>query len=92
MIASPFGILFANEPSPGAVPLAAAVNQINMELSDRLAALQTGDYSAIETLEDLYHLFVRYAQVRQQAADHVQLVQQLRQGAVLVGIGMSTEI
>lgn len=28
--------------------LAAAVNQINMELSDRLAALQTGDYSAID--------------------------------------------
>ena len=47
VIASPFGILFANEPSPGAVPLAAAVNQINMELSDKLAALQTGDYSAI---------------------------------------------
>lgn len=39
VIASPFGILFANEPSPGAVPLAAAVNQINMELSDKLAAL-----------------------------------------------------
>ncbi len=48
VIASPFGILFANELSPGAVPLAAAVNQINMELSDRLAALQTGDYSAID--------------------------------------------
>ena len=48
VIASPFGILFANEPTPGAVPLAAAVNQINMELSDRLAALQTGDYSAID--------------------------------------------
>lgn len=47
VIASPFGILFANEPSPGAVPLAAAVNQINMELSDKLAALQAGDYSAI---------------------------------------------
>ena len=48
VIASPFGILFANEPTPGAVPLAAAVNQINMELSDRLAAMQTGDYSAID--------------------------------------------
>ena len=48
VIASPFGILFANELSPGAVPLAAAVNQINMELSDKLAALQTGDYSAID--------------------------------------------
>lgn len=48
VIASPFGILFANEPSPGAVPLNAAVNQINMELSDRLTVLQTGDYSAID--------------------------------------------
>lgn len=48
VIASPFGILFANEPSPGAVPLNAAVNQINMELSDKLAALQTGDYNAID--------------------------------------------
>ena len=48
VIASPFGILFANEPSPGAVPLNAAVNQINMELSDKLEVLQTGDYSAID--------------------------------------------
>ena len=48
VIASPFGILFANEPSPGAVPLNAAVNQINMELSDKLAALQAGDYNAID--------------------------------------------
>ena len=48
VIASPFGILFANELSPGAVPLAAAVNQINMELSDKLAALQAGDYNAID--------------------------------------------
>ncbi len=48
VIASPFGILFANEPSPGAVPLNAAVNQINMELSDKLEVLQVGDYSAID--------------------------------------------
>lgn len=48
VIASPFGILFANEPSPGAVPLNAAVNQINMELSDKLATLQAGDYSTID--------------------------------------------
>ena len=48
VIASPFGILFANEPSPGAVPLDAAVNQINMELSDKLEVLQAGDYSAID--------------------------------------------
>ena len=48
VIASPFSILFANEPSPGAVPLNAAVNQINMELSDKLEVLQAGDYSAID--------------------------------------------
>ena len=35
-------------PSPGAVPLNAAVNQINMELSDKLEVLQAGDYSAID--------------------------------------------
>lgn len=48
VIASPFGILFANEPSPGAVPLNAAVNQISMELSDKLEVLQAGDYSVID--------------------------------------------
>lgn len=48
VIASPFGILFANEPSPGAVPLNAAVSQINMELTDKLALLQTGTYDSID--------------------------------------------
>ncbi|MFG6351212.1 MAG: C40 family peptidase [Oscillospiraceae bacterium] len=48
VIASPFGIFFANEPSPGAVPLNAVVNQVNMELSDKLAALQSGSYSSID--------------------------------------------
>ena len=48
VIASPFGIFFANEPSPGAVPLSAVVNQVNMELSDKLAALQSGSYSSID--------------------------------------------
>ena len=48
VIASPFGILFTNEPSPGAAPLNAAVNQINIELSDKLEVLQAGDYSAID--------------------------------------------
>ena len=38
-----------------------------------------------QPLEHLYHFFVRYAQVRQQAAEHVQLAQQLRQGIALVG-------
>jgi len=32
VIASPFGLLFSNEPSPGAVPLNAAVTRINGEL------------------------------------------------------------
>lgn len=48
VIASPFGILFSNEPSPGAVPLNAAVSQINMELTDKLALLQSGDYDSID--------------------------------------------
>lgn len=48
VIASPFGILFANEPSPGAVPLNIAVSQINMELTDKLALLQSGTYDSID--------------------------------------------
>lgn len=48
VIASPFGILFANEPSPGAVPLNAAVSQINMELTDKLVLLQSGAYDSID--------------------------------------------
>lgn len=47
MIASPFGILFSNEPSRDAVPLNAAVSQINMELTDRLADLQAWEYDTI---------------------------------------------
>lgn len=48
VIASPFGILFANEPSLGAVPLNVAVSQINMELTDKLALLQSGTYDSID--------------------------------------------
>ena len=48
VIASPFGLLFSNEPSPGAVPLNAAVTQINVELTDKLSLLQTGDYNSID--------------------------------------------
>lgn len=48
VIASPFGLLFSNEPSPGAVPLNAAVTQINVELTDKLSLLQTGDYDSID--------------------------------------------
>ena len=49
LLASPFGILFSNEPSRDAVPISAAVAQINVELADRLEELQTGgDYDRIE--------------------------------------------
>lgn len=48
VIASPFGILFANEPSTGAVPLNVAVSQINMEMTDKLALLQAGTYDSID--------------------------------------------
>ena len=48
VIASPFGLLFSNEPSPGAVPLNAAVTQINVELTDKLSLLQAGDYDGID--------------------------------------------
>lgn len=47
VIASPFGILFANEPSTDAVSLNAAAAQISMELTDKLADLQAGDYDSI---------------------------------------------
>ncbi len=47
VIASPFGILFSNEPSRDAVPLNAAISQVNMELTDYLADLQDGDYDTI---------------------------------------------
>ena len=47
IIASPFGILFSNSPTPGATPLNIAVGQLNMELSNRLELLQTGSYDSI---------------------------------------------
>lgn len=46
--ASPFGILFSNEPSKDAVPLNAAISQLNMELTDTLAELQEGNYDTID--------------------------------------------
>lgn len=48
IIASPFGILFSNEPTPDAMPLNVAVGQLNMELSNKLETLQTGDYDSID--------------------------------------------
>lgn len=49
LLASPFGILFSNEPSRDAVPISAAVAQINIELTDRLEELQSGGgYDRVE--------------------------------------------
>ncbi len=48
IIVSPFGILFSNAPSRGAVPLNTAVAQIHMELNSMLDALQEGDYDGID--------------------------------------------
>lgn len=48
ILASPFGVLFSNEPTPGAVPLNVAVGQLNMELSNTLESLQDGDYDSID--------------------------------------------
>ena len=47
ILASPFGILFANEPSPDAIPLSSAVAQISMEFSTKLNELQEGEYENI---------------------------------------------
>ena len=49
IVASPFGILFSNESrEPGAVPISAAVAQVNYDFNERLEALQTAaDYDAI---------------------------------------------
>lgn len=47
ILASPFGILFSNEPSDGAIPLSSAVAQISMEYSTRLNELQEGEYENI---------------------------------------------
>lgn len=49
-LASPFGILFANEPAPNAIPLSAAVSQISAEFSARLEELQQGEYDEITVL------------------------------------------
>ena len=46
--ASPFGIFFSGEPTPGAMPLNVAVAQLNMELADTLESLQAGDYDSID--------------------------------------------
>ncbi|WP_253292677.1 C40 family peptidase [Intestinimonas sp. MSJ-38] len=48
VVASPFGILFSSEPSPGNVTLNVAVAQINAEYNERLEALQSGDYDSVQ--------------------------------------------
>lgn len=47
VMASPFGILFANEPTPDTIPLNAAAAQVSAELCDTLAELQAGGYDSI---------------------------------------------
>ena len=48
VMASPFGILFANEPTPDTIPLNAAVAEIGKEVCSTLAELQDGDYDRID--------------------------------------------
>lgn len=48
LMASPFGILFANEPSPDTIPLNAAVAEVGKEVCSTLAELQDGDYDSID--------------------------------------------
>lgn len=47
VLASPFGILFSNEPAPDAIPLSSAIAQISMDLSTKLNELQEGEYESI---------------------------------------------
>ena len=48
LLASPFGIFFSGEPTKDAVPLSAAVAQVNVELADKLEGLQGGEYDRVE--------------------------------------------
>lgn len=48
LMASPFGILFANEPSPNTIPLNAAVTEVGKEACSTLAELQDGNYDSID--------------------------------------------
>ncbi len=48
LIASPFGILFANEPADStSVALSTAIAQVNVEYAGKLEELQAGDYDQI---------------------------------------------
>ena len=48
LMASPFGILFANEPSPDTIPLNAAVAEVGKEVCSTMAELQDSDYDRID--------------------------------------------
>lgn len=48
LMASPFGILFANEPSPDTIPLNAAVAEVSKEVCSILTELQDGNYDSID--------------------------------------------
>ena len=48
LMASPFGILFVNEPSPNTIPLNAAVAEVGKEACSTLAELQDGNYDYID--------------------------------------------
>ena len=48
LMASPFGILFANEPSPDTIPLNAAVAEVGKEVCFTLTELQDGNYDSID--------------------------------------------
>ena len=48
LMASPFGILFSNEPSPDTIPLNAAVAEVGKKVCSTLAELQDGDYDSID--------------------------------------------
>ena len=50
LAASPFGILFAGESGTGAVPVSAAVAQVNYDLNARLESLQSGSYDEIRII------------------------------------------
>ena len=53
LMASPFGVLFANEPSPDTIPLNAAVAEVSKEICSTLAELQDGDYDRIDLTGEL---------------------------------------
>ena len=53
LMASPFGVLFANEPSPDTIPLNAAVAEVSKEVCSTLAELQDGDYDRIDLTGEL---------------------------------------